>query len=98
MRPTQIKLTRDQLDAIPKHKPAPGEPNMALLGYPVELVDRVEDSTPYELWLAKHREQGYTIVRFGGQDIAVKPPTELPVWRPGIDDLDGIFDGQERTP
>lgn len=48
--PEPIRLTRRQIDALPKAKPQPfGLQGADLLGSPVYRVDRVEDSTPYQL-------------------------------------------------
>lgn len=49
-----IKLTREQLAALPRAKPDPfGSQVNALFGTPVELVDTVEESTPYRMAMAK---------------------------------------------
>ena len=45
-----VKLTRAQMDAFPKSRySGPGGPNWHFFGTPVELVDTVEESTPYLL-------------------------------------------------
>lgn len=45
-----IKLTREQIDAIPKAPPRkPWELDPTFFGTPIELVDTVEESTPYQL-------------------------------------------------
>ncbi|WP_372672613.1 hypothetical protein [Amycolatopsis kentuckyensis] len=50
--PKPIRLTRRQMDALPKATPKPeryGVLSADLFGIPVHRVDRVEDSTPYQL-------------------------------------------------
>jgi hypothetical protein len=48
--PTRIKLTQSQIDSIPKVGPRRGTElsvMSTMFGYPVDLVDTVEKSTPY---------------------------------------------------
>jgi hypothetical protein len=48
--PTRIKLTQSQIDSIPKVGPRSGTElgvMSTMFGYPVDLVDTVEKSTPY---------------------------------------------------
>lgn len=48
--PDPVRLTRRQMDALPKAMPQPhGALGAGLLGVPVYRVDRIEDSTPYQL-------------------------------------------------
>ena len=48
--PEPIKLTQDQIDALPKAQPQPfGLPGGGLFGTPVIKVDTVEESTPHQM-------------------------------------------------
>ncbi|MGW4525157.1 hypothetical protein [Amycolatopsis sp. NPDC004378] len=50
--PEPIKLTREQWAAVPKASPGePWELYPGLVGTRVELVETVQESTPYRLWL-----------------------------------------------
>ena len=51
-----IKLTQDQLDAVrAAAEPAPAGTAVPLLGTPIVIVERVEDSTPYQRRLEQLR-------------------------------------------
>lgn len=59
--PEPVKLTRSQIDALPKAaEQEPGRPSAALLGVPVIEVATVEESTPYEL--ARVKEIGTAVL------------------------------------
>lgn len=53
--PKPIKLTVEQLAVVRRNVAprAPWEPDPTIWGVPVEIVDRVEDSTPYQWWPAQ---------------------------------------------
>lgn len=77
---SQIKLTREQIAAIPHAEPTArfGLPTYTvpclppdLIGFPVELVDQVEDSTPYQTQQTKIRAavgHGHCIVACAASD------------------------------
>lgn len=66
-----IKLTAEQLAALPKAQPRqPWEPDPAFFGTPVVKVDSIEDSTPYQLWLEQQKRDGWNVVKFDGQHYA----------------------------
>jgi hypothetical protein len=63
--PKPVKLTPDQLATVQRNTPPPEPftPDRSLWAVPVEIVETVEESTPYRLWLEQaEAEHGLKVV------------------------------------